>query len=330
VENWVSVLFGCAVAVGLALATDQLLAMVEAGVARRRPALAWIGAALLMAGVGAAMIPAVAGQQPGYVVGAKSFSEQYILGELMADRIRRQGASATVRAGLGSVVAFRALTANEIDVYVDYSGTIWANVMQRKDAPSREAMLEDMAQWLRREYGVALLGALGFENAYALAMRRERAQALGVRSIADLAGRAPRLSIGGDFEFFARPEWRALRDRYELQFREQRQFQSTFMYQAVEGGDVDVISAFSSDGRVAAYDLVVLEDPKQVILPYDAIVLVSPARAADSTLRRSLEALVGAIPIERMRQASLMVDRYTDKASPQKAAEWLAEAQHFD
>jgi osmoprotectant transport system permease protein len=103
VENWVSVLFGCAVAVGLALATDQLLAIVEAGVARRRPALAWIGAALLMAGVGAAMIPAVAGQQPGYVVGAKSFSEQYILGELMADRIRRQGASATVRAGLGSV-----------------------------------------------------------------------------------------------------------------------------------------------------------------------------------------------------------------------------------
>jgi osmoprotectant transport system permease protein len=78
------------------------------------------------------------------------------------------------------------------------------------------------------------------------------------------------------------------------------------------------------------YDLVLLEDPKHVILPYDAIVLVSSARASDPTLRRSLEPLLGAISIERMRQASLMVDREADKVSPQKAAEWLADAEHLD
>jgi osmoprotectant transport system permease protein len=330
VENWVSVLFGCTVAVGLALIADQLLSMIEAGVARRRPVLAWLGAAILTVGVGAAVVPMATGEQPGYVVGAKSFSEQYILGELMADRIRRQGASATVRAGLGSVVAFRALASDEIDAYVDYSGTIWANVMEQKGTPSRQVMLDEMRQWLRREHGVVLLGALGFENAYTLAMRRDRARSLGIRSIADLARHAPRLRIGGDFEFFARPEWRAIRDRYELRFRERRQFQSTFMYQAVDSGDVDVISAFSSDGRIAAYDLVVLEDPKEVILPYDAVVLVSPARASDPMLRRSLEPLVGAISIERMREASLMVDRDADKVSPQKAAGWLAAAEHLD
>jgi osmoprotectant transport system permease protein len=97
------------------------------------------------------------------------------------------------------------------------------------------------------------------------------------------------------------------------------------MYRAVASADVDVISAFSSDGRIAAYDLVVLEDPEQVILPYDAIVLLSPERAADAQLRRALAPLVNAIPIELMREANQMVDRDEDKVSPAQAATWLAE-----
>jgi osmoprotectant transport system permease protein len=161
-------------------------------------------------------------------------------------------------------------------------------------------------------------------------MRRPRAAALGIRSIADLARHADELRIGGDLEFFARPEWSALRERYGLSFREQRQFQPTFMYKAVESDDVDVIAAFSSDGRIAAYDLVVLEDPQHVIPPYDAIVLVSPARASDPVLHRALEPLVGSIPIELMRKANFMVDRDADKISPGKAAEWLARAAHLD
>jgi osmoprotectant transport system permease protein len=187
-------------------------------------------------------------------------------------------------------------------------------------------MLREMRTGLRRDYGVVLLGPVGFENAYALAMRRGVAQALGIRSIADLARHAPRLRFGGDLEFFARPEWRALRERYGLNFRQERQFQPTFMYKAVASDDVDVISAFSSDGRIAAYDLVVLEDPQHAILPYDAIVLISPERASDTALRRALEPLVGSIPIALMREANFMVDRDTDKRSPGKAAEWLAAA----
>jgi len=224
VENWISVLFGCGAAVGLALVTDQLLGLVETGLAKRSHAAAWLGAGLLLAGVAVALVPVATAGKATYVVGAKSFSEQYILGELMADKVRKQGSSATLRAGLGSAVAFRALASNEIDAYVDYSGTIWANVMGRTGTPSRQVLLDEMDQWLRRERGVVLLGALGFENAYALVMRRAHAQALGIRSIADLARQAPRLRIGGDFEFFARPEWRAIRDRYDLQFRDRRQF----------------------------------------------------------------------------------------------------------
>ena len=114
-----------------------------------------------------------------------------------------------------------------------------------------------------------------------------------------------------------------MRDRYRLAFREQRQYQSTFMYRAVANAEVDVISAFSSDGRIAAYDLVVLEDPKQVILPYDAIVLLAPRRAHDETLQRALMPLLGAVPIALMREANQMVDRDENKLSPAQAAQWL-------
>jgi len=331
VENWVSVLFGCGAAVALAMMTDQLLALIEAGVARRSACRIWIGAGLLLAGIAAAAM-ALAGTagRHGYLVGAKNFSEQYILADLISDRIRATGRPVTTRIDLGSTVAFRALAGNDIDVYVDYSGTVWSTVMGRKDSVPRARMLQEMRSALRREHGVVLLGALGFENAYALAMKRDRAVALGIRSIADLARHAPQLTLGGDLEFFSRPEWRALRDRYRLSFHEQRQYQPTFMYRALASGQADVISAFSSDGRIAADDLLVLDDPLQVIPPYDAIVLLSPARASDPVLRRALQPLIGAIPIQLMRQANYQVDREVDKVTPAGAARWLSRAAHLE
>jgi osmoprotectant transport system permease protein len=229
----------------------------------------------------------------------------------------------TQRAGLGSVIAFRALANSELDAYVDYSGTLWANVMGRTDTPRREVVLQQTQEWLRRQHGVVMLGSLGFENAYALAMRRDRAQALGIATIAELASHAGQLRIGADLEFFSRPEWQALRDRYGLAFAEQRQFQPTFMYKALAGREVDVISAFSSDGRIAANDLVVLADPQQVILPYDALILIAPKRAADARLRRALQPLVGKISIELMQQANFRVDRDTEKMSAAEVAKWL-------
>jgi len=325
VENWVSVLFGCAAAAALALVVDQLLALIESGTAKRSRWRIVVGVCVLLAGIVAAAVPRFGADSSTYVIGAKNFSEQYILAELMADRIRQQDASVAQRVGLGSAIAFRALARNELDAYVDYSGTIWANVMLRTDAPKRDVVLREMGDWLRRERGITLLGSLGFENAYALAMRRDRAESLGIHTIADLASHSAALTIGGDLEFFVRPEWKALEHAYGLGFRAQRQFQPTFMYKAVSSGEVDVISAFSSDGRIAAENLVVLEDPQQVILSYDAVVLLAPARADDGKLRRALQPLIGAVPIESMREANLQVDRDENKSTPAAAAKWLAQ-----
>lgn len=324
-QDWVAVLFGCVAAALLALVVDQLLGLVEAGVALRSRWRVLAGAFGLAAGVVVAAAPriGVPGVEGRYVVGAKNFSEQLILAELIGARIGRAGGSAAQRTGLGSAVVFQALAAGDIDVYVDYSGTLWANVLGRTDTPGRAALLAELGDRLARDYGVTLAGALGFENAYALAMRRERAEALGIRTIADLAARSRELVIGADFEFFARPEWPALRDRYRLEFRERREFQSTFMYRAVVGGEVDVITAFSSDGRIVADDLVVLEDPRGAILPYDAVLLLAPNRAGDSLLARALAPLTGAISAELMREANYRVDRDDAKLSPEAAARWL-------
>ncbi|MBS0488894.1 MAG: ABC transporter permease subunit [Proteobacteria bacterium] len=323
-ENWVFVLFGCAASAALAMTVDQLLGLIETGAARRRRGLVVAGAALLAAGALAAMSPLAAfGKPASYVVGAKNFSEQYILAELMAERLEATGARVSRKEDLGSAVAYRALAAGEIDVYVDYTGTLWTNVLKRQDNPGRAAVLAELTQELKRRDGVVVLGSLGFENAYAFAMRADRAGALGITSLADLARQAPRLALGSDIEFLSRPEWKAVDAAYDFNFRSERSFQPTFMYRALSGGEADVISAFSSDGRIAADKLVVLSDPKGALPPYDAVILVSPKRADDARLLGALRPLVGSISVEAMRAANYSVDRDRGKLSPAQAARAL-------
>ncbi|HYD45020.1 MAG TPA: ABC transporter permease/substrate-binding protein [Phenylobacterium sp.] len=324
-ENWVFVLFGCAASAALALAADQLLGLIEAGTARRDARRIAIGLIGLVLGVAAAIAPLAGfGRQTAYVVGAKNFSEQYILAELMGGRLREAGAAVERKDGLGSAVAYRALAAGEIDVYVDYSGTLWTNILNRQDNPGREAVLRELTAQLKRRDGVVVLGSLGFENAYALTIRGERARELGVESIADLAALAPRLTLGSDLEFLSRPEWKAVEQAYGLRFGAERSYQPTFMYRALAGGEADVISAFSSDGRIAADRLVILTDPKGAIPPYDAVVLVSPKRAGDERLLQALGPLIGRIDVAAMQRANFSVDRDQDKASPAEAAAALS------
>ena len=112
---------------------------------------------------------------------------------------------------------------------------------------------------------------------------------------------------------------------YGLRFREQRTMQSDFMYPAAKAGDVDVISAYSSDGRIAQFDLVVLDDPKQALPPYDAMLLLAPGRADDKALIDALKPLIDAIPVETMREANARGGAGGADASPGAVARWLWE-----
>ncbi|MFQ5718012.1 MAG: ABC transporter permease/substrate-binding protein [Acidobacteriota bacterium] len=256
-------------------------------------------------------------------IGAKTFTEQYILADLIDQTLTAAGFSTRRVDSLGSTIIFDALATGDLDIYVDYSGTIWANHMHRGSSPSRQQVLDEMTAWLRTERGIVCLGSLGFENAYALALPRSRAAAGHLRTIEDLAPHAPDMRLGGDYEFFGRPEWRQLAAAYGLKFAAQVSFDSTFMYDAVRRGAVDIIAAFSSDGRIAAFDLQVLADPLGIIPPYDAVLLLSAAAAARRGVAAALQPLLGNIDVATMRQANNLVDRDQDKYTVHQAATWL-------
>jgi osmoprotectant transport system permease protein len=322
-QNWVLVLTGCLVAAGLALVVDGLLAMATSGIETRRR---WLWAIPLAAAV---LLPAaiIFGQSkapPTITIGAKSFSEQYILARVIGRRLEAAGYRVRYKENLGSAVVFSALAGNDVDVYVDYSGTLWTNEMKRADVPPRAAMNAAIADWTLARRKVMTLGPLGFENAYALAMRGDVARKYRIKTLEDLRLPAYEMTLGGDLEFLDRPEWASIRKSYDLNFTRTRAFSPTFMYEALKSGDADVISAFSSDGRIAADGLVVLSDPKGVIPGYDALLLIAPKASGDARLVATLKPLIAAIGVEHMRRANLMVDG--QKLSPDAAAKWLDSA----
>ena len=339
-RNWLSVLFGCVFAAGLAILFDQMIRLLEIAARERRRGLAGgVGVALALV-VGLSVVPALlpasapaashanSAEGPATLngqtvrIGAKAFSEQYILAELMQGVLEDAGAVVERRDNLGSTIAFDALRSGEIDVYIDYTGTIWATVMQRPQATQRHLMLAEMTAWLHERDGILTLGRLGFENAYGFAMTRARAAELGVDSLADLAPLAGELTVGGDPEVFARSEWIGTRDAYGLGAMHTRAMDSTFMYGAVRDGQVDLISAYTTDGRIAAYDLVLLDDPANILPPYDAVILLSPRAAAMPGLAEALAPLVDAIDGDAMRGANRLVD--LERQTPTQAAAWLA------
>jgi osmoprotectant transport system permease protein len=312
-RNFAAVFVGCIAAAVLALSLDGLIRLLSAGLERRRKGM--VVAALVVLAL-LALWPVVrfvrAASRPDHLtVGSKTFTEQYILSRILQKRIEtRTGLRVASAQSLGSSVLFDGLRSGEIDAYVDYSGTIWATVMHREaHGVSRDRVLDEVAHYLHDQDGIVLVGALGFENTYALAMRRSRAQELGVRTVSDLARVAPALSMGGDYEFFGRPEWKSLESTYGLRLASRRSMDSSLMYQAVGNGGVDVISAFSTDGRIKAMDLLVLDDDKDAIPPYDAIILAS--RRLAETHPEAIEALrglVGQIPDDAMRAMNMAVD----------------------
>ncbi|MDP6558916.1 MAG: glycine betaine ABC transporter substrate-binding protein [Candidatus Binatia bacterium] len=330
-RNFTAVMVGCVAASILALLLDGLVRALEVAVQKRNRALAVsalgiFGLLCLFAGASIAR-NLLSQSRERITIGAKTFTEQYILSEILGRSIHKAtGLDTTVMQSLGSTVAFDALRTGELDVYVDYSGTIWATIMKRERVPDdRSEVLQRVARYLDDEHGILQVGALGFENAYALAMRESHAAELGIRRISDLTISAPKLSMGGDYEFFGRPEWGDIRDAYGLKFGSRRSMDSSLMYQAAANGSVDVISAFSTDGRIAALGLRVLQDDRGAIPPYDAVILVSPnLRRKHPDVVETLRRLVGTIDADHMRRMNLAVDDQ-GRSPADVAAEFLGE-----
>jgi len=319
------IIAGCVLAAVLAVAMDQLIRILELASRHRSGARAWLGAmgiaVLTIGGLSRPISRLFAPPHNPVVVGSGPFTEQHILSEVLKGTLPAGDFTVDQRKGMGGSIQFLSLRDGSIDCCVDYTGTIWTTLMKRRDVADRATTLDLSTTFLRERYGVLCLGSLGFENDYALAMRRDQAEKYGIRTMADLAAHAPQWVIAGDLQFFGRREWVEVRERYGLKFRQTRSMDQTLMYEAVSKGSVDVVSAYTSDGRIAAFDLVVLDDPKGAFPPYDAVLLVSHRAAGMPGLVGALRPLVGAIPVSEMRKANRLVD--VERQTVRRAAEEL-------
>ncbi|MFI4875768.1 MAG: ABC transporter permease/substrate-binding protein [Blastopirellula sp. JB062] len=326
--NPVALGVGCFFSAALALSIDGLLGLLELAVRKRSGALG-AGAAVGLTAIVLSpflfsflSLTAVGGEpaaerdaidtaqfaQRTYVLGGKGFTEQRILTKVLQDELRQVGRQVELKEGIGSAVIFRALETGQIDCYVDYSGTLWANVMRRDDFVSSPEMLIDLATRLKAKHHVISLGALGFSNDYVFVMKREKAAELQIRTLDDLAKHADGLNAVTDIEFWERPEWARVREVYRFDFKKKRSMDATLMYGAIASDNADVVVAFRTDGRIAANDLVEIADPARALPPYDAVLLVSQRMVEDAVAVDQLRKLINAISTEEMRNANRSVD----------------------
>lgn len=315
-RNHAATLTGCIAAACLALLLDGIVRLVETGLRKRKRnhvVAGAVGLALLLIYTGGSALAglATAPDERPVRVGGKPFTEQYILGHIVGGSVSADTKSPVQMVeSLGSTVAFDALANGDLDIYVDYSGTLWTTVLKHTEPEKdREALLSQVERELKDQYGIQIAARLGFENTYCLAMRESEATRLGVNRLSDLTPHTKGLTIGGDYEFFARSEWTDLKRVYGYTFREQRSMDPSMMYQATAEKQVDVISAYSTDGRIAAFELRALEDDRRVIPPYDAVVLVSRNLAAQRPdVLAALKKLEGQIDAAKMRDLNRQVD----------------------
>jgi len=325
-RNHAATLVGCAAAATLALALDVVVRLIETGLKERRRTKTAVGvlalATVLVGALGSLGLEAATSRRGDTVrIGTKSFTEQYILGRVLSQTVEsKTGKKTELVESLGSSVVFDALADGTLDVYVDYTGTVWTTVLKRTEGvPSREEALRDIESELANRYGVEVVASLGFENTYALAIRKEDAEKWNVRTLSELSARAPDLRLGADYELFTRKEWTDLQRAYGYRFKEQRSMDPALMYQAARQGEVDVICAFSTDGRLASYRLAVLEDDKKVFPPFEAIILASKKLATrHPDVLEALRSLGGSLDEASMREMNRSVDE--DHASPSDVA----------
>ncbi|MBA3343027.1 MAG: ABC transporter permease subunit [Gemmatimonadaceae bacterium] len=255
-----------------------------------------------------------AADQRNVVVASKPFAESYLLAEMFAQLLEARGISVTRRPGLGATeVAFGALRTNAIDVYPEYTGTglvaILHDTLPDAIAKDPRAVYSHVSRRFADLYGVRWLPPLGFENTYAIAVRRETATNLRLNTLTDLARESAELTAGFTADFIGRPDGLAGLERaYGLRPRAVRPLAPALKYQALATRAVDVIDGYSTDGLLSRYDLVTLDDDKRFFPPYQAAALVSPRLARRPDAIAALIPLSGRLDERMMRELNRRVE----------------------
>lgn len=270
---------------------------------------AWLWMTLLL-GLLASM--SGCGSEETIVIGSKNFTEQVILGELLAQQIENQTELKVVRKlNLGGTfICDQALRAGELDGYVEYTGTAYTAIL--KNDPIRDP--QEVYQRVKESYGkegMEWLQPLGFNNTFAILIRGEAAKRFGVRTISDIAPFTPNWLAAFGYEFIERADgFAGLSETYDLKFAEPpRVMELGLTYRALSEQRVDLIAGDSTNGLIAVLDLFVLEDDQQYFPPYDGVpVFRSETLQRYPQLREVINRLAGTIDEDQMRRMNYQVD----------------------
>ncbi|GAC1576499.1 MAG: glycine betaine ABC transporter substrate-binding protein [Polyangiales bacterium] len=257
-------------------------------------------------------IDATKGPRADVVIGSKSFTESLIISEILAQSLE---ANTKLRIDrqfyLGSTqICFEALKAGRIDLYPEYTGTGLTALLHVKPTDDIKGALDTVRREFHSRFSVTWMEPLGFNNAYAMALPAQLAAKLGIKTISDLKAH-PELRAVFAPEFMAREDgYTGLRARYGLHFNHEPQsMDAGLMYQAAAAGEVDLVSAYSTDGRVLSMNLTLLDDDLHYFPPYQAVPVARDAfLTAHPVVREVFDALAATISDEEIRRMNLAVD----------------------
>ena len=253
-------------------------------------------------------------------IGSKNFSEQIILGEIAAQGLEARGVRVDRRLNLGGTfVCHQALKAGELGLYPEYTGTAFTAILARKPVSDPEVVRAEVAKEYRKRWNLVWSPPLGFENTFALVMRRDEATRLHISKISDLAAH-PEIRPGFGYEFLEREDgFPGLAKTYGLHFSQRPvQMDLGLLYQALASRKVDLVAGNSTDGLIDAIGGVVLEDDRRYFPPYEAAFVLGAEAWKRPAVRAFFESLAGKIDAATMRKMNGAVDK--EKRRPEDVA----------
>jgi osmoprotectant transport system substrate-binding protein len=266
-----------------------------------------------LAGSTGLLLAAACGRQGSRVsVGTKNFTEQLVLGELLAQMMEARVRLAVERRFYlaGSYICHQAILAGRIDTYIEYTGTALAAILKEPVRSDPSEVFEIVRREYERRFGLAVLPSLGFNNSFAIVMRGDDARAKGITKLSQLAAHAPTTRIGVGYEFLEREDgFQGLARTYGLRFAASPTVMDLgLIYRALQAKQVDIVVGSNTDGLIAALGLVVLDDDRRYFPPYEAVPIVWPEALRAPGTQSVFDALAGRITTEDMRHMNHAVD----------------------
>ena len=258
------------------------------------------------------------------IIGTKDYTEQYVLGNILELYIESNtNIKTTLKTDLASDMIFSAIRTGVIDLYVDYTGTIYGYYFALSDSTDPEEVFNVASSSIAEKHGLHMFSPLGFNNTYQLAVRRNTAEEHDLRTISDLARVSEHLIFGGSAEIIRRSDGLPnLKILYDMSFKKEVALYGVDRYLAITRDEVQICAVYSTDGHLLTSDLVVLEDDRNFFPPYQGVIIIrEDTMDRHPELQRILEKLSGTITDETMRELNYRVDVLGD--TPREVAEYF-------